>query len=411
MQLDSARGSQRRTALVSSPAGKKARFDGWTRPSWPRWGWPVVAAVGILLLLWLPFLFYSQPGFTVIVRGAPPNSRAFVDDVRRGIPGLEQPGENPTSLIRVQGLKSGITHTLRVGCGGAGDATLYLDNGSSFSALSAADGEIVNLKVRCDAAAEEVEYTGRMRLVKVGAGSFWMGDDSGEANERPAHLVTTLNYDYYIDKFEVSNQQYQEFCRANGVKPPSEPYWNSSYSVNNPDSPVVGVTWNDARRYCGKIGKRLPTEEEWEKAASWDPKATDDSPKWKRRWPWGNTFDPGLANFASQHPTPVTRFANGASAYGVYNMVGNAGEWVEDVYGAYPGSSFRDPDLGGSKRVVRGGTFNSESGQYLRTTMRFGEQPTLSQQQLAKKSWLIGFRCAVRSDDPELQKQLKKNTR
>jgi formylglycine-generating enzyme required for sulfatase activity len=238
-----------------------------------------------------------------------------------------------------------------------------------------------------------------------------MGDNNGEENERPAHLVTTLNYDYYIDKFEVTNRQYQEFCQTAGIKPPSEPYWDGSYSINQPDSPVVGVSWNDAKSYCEKVGKRLPTEAEWEKAASWDPRATDDSMRWKRSWPWGNSFDPALVNFASPRPTAASQFPAGISAYGVYQMAGNAGEWVEDVYQPYPGSQARAQEFDGLKRVVRGGTFKSESGQYLRTTMRFGQQPILSQQQLVKKSWLIGFRCAVRVDEPARQKRLKESNR
>lgn len=401
------RDTQRTAINTASPATLSAKKTGVIRRPLPKWAWPIAAAVGAILLFLLPLLFYHQPGFTIVVRGAPPHSRVFVDDLQRGIPGIEKTGENFTGLIRVAGLKSGLTHTLRVNCGGR-SALLYLDNGSSVNDLSAPDGEVVNLKANCEGSSEEIEYAGQMRLIR-NSGAFWMGDNSGEANERPAHLVTTLDYDYYIDKFEVSNQQYKEFSQASGVRPPSEPYWDNSYSVNNPDSPVVGVSWYDAKKYCEKVGKRLPTEAEWEKAASWDPNAADDSPKWKRRWPWGNSFDPALVNFSSQHPVPVTQFAAGASAYGVQNLAGNAGEWVEDVYQPYPGSS--EPDLDGQRRVVRGGTFNSASGQYLRTTMRFGENPGINQQQLIKKSWLIGFRCAVRSDAPELQKYVKNSRR
>ena len=412
VRLDQMRSSQRSaaaTGVLSPTADQKAKGGRWIRGPWPKWIWPAAAALGLIFILLLPLLFYSQPGFTLVVRGAPPASQVFIDGVPRGIPGVEQSGDNLIALIRTQGLKAGVSHGVRLNCGGGQDATLYLDNDSSVGEVLAQDGDVVNLRVKCDAATDEIEYTGKMRLVMVGAGAFWMGDDSGEENERPAHLVTTLNYDYYIDKFEVTNQQYKEFASKAGLQPPAEPHWDAAYSVNSPDHPVVGVSWNDARRYCEQLGKRLPTEAEWEKAASWDPKATDDSLKWKRRWPWGNDFDPSRSNFSSEHTQPVTRFAAGASAYGVYNMAGNAGEWVEDLYRAYPGSQARDADFNSQKRVIRGGTFRSFKGEYERTTIRFSEQPILSQEQLAKRSWLIGFRCAVRRDDPALQRNLKKN--
>jgi serine/threonine protein kinase/formylglycine-generating enzyme required for sulfatase activity len=376
----------------------------------PKWALPAAAIGGLLLLLILPWLLYAQPGFTVALADAPPNSQVYVDDVLRGIPGLA--GENAAGLIRIHGLKAGISHSVRVKCSGGGDAAISEGNRSIASeGVTAQDGETKNLKVmNCGpdlTPPVEVDYNGKMRLVAKGL--FWMGANDKEEDEKPLHQVQELIYDYYIDQFEVSNKLYREICSAPGgaCKLPSEPFWDKSYSVSNPDSPVVGMSWDDARNFCEKAGKRLPTEAEWEKAASWDPKATDDSPKWKRRWPWGNAFDPSRANFNSGHSAPVNQYAEGVSAYGVYNMAGNASEWVADIYNAYPGSQYRDPDFGGAKRVVRGGAFQAKVEDKVRTTWRDRFNPYPTPEELAKRAWLVGFRCAVKADDVKLKEHLK----
>ncbi|MCI0662455.1 MAG: formylglycine-generating enzyme family protein, partial [Acidobacteria bacterium] len=328
-----------------------------------------------------------------------------------GIPGIEKAGENVTSLIRVHGLKSGVRHAVRVSCG-AGEATLYLDTGSSVKDVSARDGEVVNLTVKncgIQPTPSEIDYNGKMRL--VAAGAFLMGDDQGQPNEKPAREVN-LNYDYYIDKFEVTNQQYRVFCNTTGRVFPSEPHWDTSYSANFPNSPVLGVTWDDAKAYCDEWGKGLPTEEEWEKAASWDPSATDASKRWKRRWPWGNEFGQGRANFASEHSTPVGQYDGGVSAYGVYEMAGNAAEWIADHYNPYPGNQVSDPQFGTANRLVRGGHFRSLGADNVRTTFRQYRPPAYSTQELsAMRAWLIGFRCAIKIDNPRLREQLKKVSR
>ena len=372
----------------------------------PRWALALAAVIVVLLLLLLPSLFYGRPGFTLVVRGAPPDRRVLVDDVLRGIPGIEQAGDQPAVLIRVHGLKSGVTHTVRVDCGS--EARLYLDQGSSTDTVSARDGEVVNLTVKnCESSSipTEIDYHGPMRL--VASGPFLMGDDQGPPNERPAHVVN-LDYGYYIDQHEVTNQEYRAFTQGPQRRAlPREPEWDPNYSAQ-PDYPVVGVSWDDAKAYCEQgVGKRLPTEAEWEKAASWDPRAGEPSLTWKRRWPWGKTFDPKLASFKTGHPSPAGQFAGGASAYGVLDLAGNLGEWVADSYRAYPGNSVPDPNYGGAFRVLRGGTFRTDDQEGLRTTRRSYCPPSFSRMQNTGASSYIGFRCAVRSDDPELQNHLK----
>jgi formylglycine-generating enzyme required for sulfatase activity len=399
------------TSIVPNKKAQPKNGGFFNRPL-PKWVWPALIGVGVMVVLLLPLLFYRQPGFTVVVRGAPPDSKVFVDDVRRGIPGIEKIGDNVSGLIRAQGLKSNVSHAVRVSCGG-GDATLYLDTGSSVSEVSATDGEVINLTVKnCGPATvvepktlAEIDYNGPMRYVSRGA--FLMGDNGGRPNERPARVVN-LDYDYYLDKFEVTNQQYRAFCSQKGRPFPKEPDWDSSYSTKL-DHPVVGVSWEDARSYCEEgVGKRLPTEAEWEKAASWDPKATEATVAWKRYWPWGNAFDPARSNFNTQHPRAVGQYPDGASAYGVMDLAGNVGEWVQDNYQPYPGNSAVDPNYGGQFRVLRGGTFRTDGPDGLRTTRRSSRAPTFSPGENPTAISYIGFRCAARTDDSGLQSYLKK---
>lgn len=366
-------------------------------------------AICLLLIILLPLLFYANAGFTVVVKGAASETELYVDDVLRGIPAIETIKKDDKStdalLIRVHGLKAGLQHSIRLKCKG-GDAQLFLDD-KRLNSLVGEDGDVINILAgdcKSNDDPVEIEYAGRMRLVKAGA--FLMGDDQGEQDERPAQVVN-LSYSYYIDKYEVTNRQFREFCNATGRLFPSEPFWDRSYSVNNPDAPVLGVSWDDANAYARFAGKALPSEAEWEKAASWDPKATDTSTKWKRRWPWGNTFDGSRLNYNALRPTNVGRYGQGASAYEVYDMSGNAFEWTSDFYNPYPGNQVPDPNYGTSNRVVRGGSLATDKADSLRTTYRSYRKPQYSADELEKKSWLIGFRCIVKVDDSALRKQLK----
>ncbi|HYE73348.1 MAG TPA: SUMF1/EgtB/PvdO family nonheme iron enzyme, partial [Blastocatellia bacterium] len=137
------------------------------------------------------------------------------------------------------------------------------------------------------------------------------------------------------------------------------------------------------------------------------PQATDASAQWKRRWPWGNTPEK-RATFAAQHTTPVGQSA-GASAYGVFDLAGNVAEWVSDNYVAYPGNQTPDPRYGQNLKVVRGGSFGSPDANAVRTTIRFAVPPTFSAEDLNRRSWLIGFRCVVKANDPKLQEHLRQS--
>jgi len=192
-------------------------------------------------------------------------------------------------------------------------------------------------------------------MVLVPAGEFTMGDDE-MPNATPKRKVY-LNA-FYMDKYEVTNAEYMKFCRATGNNKPK--HWQGGEMPRGRENyPVVGVVWDDALNYANWVGKRLPTEAEWEKAA----RGTDG-----RRFPWGNIWDSKkcnsgfrLAQYGFQPPgnerawdtewrrwvrtvpasilmeeggatMPVASFPEGASPYGCMDMAGNAAELCMDGY-------------------------------------------------------------------------------
>ncbi|MCI0528467.1 MAG: formylglycine-generating enzyme family protein [Nitrospira sp.] len=190
-------------------------------------------------------------------------------------------------------------------------------------------------------------------MVLIPAGSFLMGYDKRHPDEGPSHTMDLAAF--YIDKYEVANTQYEEFVKATKRRPPL--YWkNSQYPPEKAKHPVVMVNWNDARNYCQWTGKRLPTEEEWEKAA----RGTDG-----RIFPWGDTFDINKANTPQHWKTlgqpgdtlPVGSFPQGKSPYGVYDMAGNVWEWTESWYLPHPGNTHITENYGHKYKVAKGGSW------------------------------------------------------
>lgn len=219
-------------------------------------------------------------------------------------------------------------------------------------------------------------------MVEIPAGPFIMGNNNGRQDEAPAHEVDVPAFE--IDKFEVTNADFAQFVEATGYQTDAEKMglsrtWRDAAEGKN-NHPVVYVSWNDAVAYCKWIGKRLPTEAEWEKAA----RGTDE-----RLYPWGNEYVPQKANGQDsgiRGTTAVGSFADGASPYGVLDMAGNVWEWTADWYEAYPGSSYQSPYYGQQFKVLRGGGW-FETADFLRTTVRNATSDTAANDDL-------GFRCA-----------------
>jgi serine/threonine protein kinase/formylglycine-generating enzyme required for sulfatase activity len=167
---------------------------------------------------------------------------------------------------------------------------------------------------------------------------------------------------FYIDKWEVTNEQFVAFADAAGYVTDAEKKgeaqtWRTFNTSGREDYPVIWMSWNDANAYCQWAGKRLPTEAEWEKAA----RGTDG-----RIWPWGRSWEPGRANSSDGGAGSVVvagSYPTGFSPYGVMDMTGNVWEWVADWYDPlwYNTSPRRNPGgpLSGVGRVLRGGGFRN----------------------------------------------------
>lgn len=235
-------------------------------------------------------------------------------------------------------------------------------------------------------------------MVRIPAGPFTMGSDEGSPDEQPAHTVVLRAFE--IDRLQVTNSSFARFLERHGATDASgrryydwddgdarihrvEGVWRADTGFEQ--HPVVEVSWLGAHAYCQWLGKRLPTEAEWEKAA----RGTDARP-----YPWGPAAPtPELARFASgwNQTASVNARSAGASPYGVLGMAGNAWHWVSSAYRPYP---YRDDDgredaAPGPVRATRGGGHDSEARQ-LRTTER---GRTLSRAPAAGHH-NIGFRCA-----------------
>ena len=150
--------------------------------------------------------------------------------------------------------------------------------------------------------------------------------------EAPAALTTKA---FYIDLAPVTNAEYAEFVRATGRPAPS--HWeNGVVGEGLTHHPVVNVTWDDAQAYARWARKRLPTGDEWQKAA----RGTE-----ARTWPWGNEFDPSLCNTSESKAegTVPAGESQGQSPYGCLDMAGNVRQWVAD-----PGDANEDKTVCGA---------------------------------------------------------------
>ncbi len=242
-------------------------------------------------------------------------------------------------------------------------------------------------------------------MVKIPAGDFEMGNGAIAAldNERPIHQVHVETY--WIDQYPVTCNQYRLFMQANGYQtaaywsvegwqwlqqhPVTQPfYWSDDAACDR--HPVCGVSGYEAEAYANFVGKRLPTEAEWEKAAAW--KSAAQRPF---SFPWGDA-DPSsrLCNYGHGvgQTTPVDAYPQGVSPAGCYDMLGNVWEWTSSWFKGYPGFTHY-PYRGYSQvyfddqhRALRGGSWATRS-QALRNTFRNWYYPQV-------REIFAGFRCA-----------------
>ncbi|MCJ7518140.1 MAG: formylglycine-generating enzyme family protein [Anaerolineaceae bacterium] len=258
----------------------------------------------------------------------------------------------------------------------------------------------------------------QMEMIYIPSGEFTMGWDGTDSTisvlpgPYPDFLVHNVDLgSYWIDKYEVTNGQYQQCvrggacrpCKQNNIPPQGTDYFTQPEYA---DYPVVNVSWYMARDFCEWAGKRLPTEAEWEKAA----RGTDG-----KKYPWGNDpYSEKLANICDVNcpsakkgnisnpnfndgfpgPAPVGSFPAGASPYGLLDMAGNVWEWTSTAAKLYPynpnDSREAQYDIAdGSKwpeRILRGGPWNNGIG-YQRSSFRYRAVAIYW-------NFNMGFRCA-----------------
>ncbi len=231
-----------------------------------------------------------------------------------------------------------------------------------------------------------------MFLAYVPEGEFVMGSNDGSNDERPAHTIFLDSF--WIDQNEVTNEMYK-ICVDEGVcnlPLVASRYYNLDYF----DHPVVNVDWSRANAYCSWAGRRLPTEAEWEKAASWDEVKDQ-----KYIYPGGNSLDCSRANYGCIHDTtPVRSYEGGKSSYGVFDMAGNVWEWVSSIYVPYPYDANDGRENLSSKvdRVLRGGAWDGAVRSADRNYLQFIASNIYSNTNPKPEAFppylFIGFRCA-----------------
>jgi formylglycine-generating enzyme required for sulfatase activity len=209
-----------------------------------------------------------------------------------------------------------------------------------------------------------------VNMAHVSGGCFVMGslEGEGDPDEHPQHKVCLDAF--YIDRYEVTQAEYEKVMKK-----------NPSVFGGCPNCPVEYVSWAEAKAYCEKTGKRLPTEAEWEYAARGGN---------EKRYYWGSSMDTGCiwydANSSGRtHPVGQRR----PNGYGLYDMLGNVREWCSDMFSdnIYRMSAVHNPKVaGGHYAVLRGGSWNDDAAK-VRTAARSSDVPKTHDS-------TNGFRCA-----------------
>jgi formylglycine-generating enzyme required for sulfatase activity len=251
--------------------------------------------------------------------------------------------------------------------------------------------------------------------IYIPAGTFRMGADDPALppSEQLTHEVPLPAF--RIGRHPVTVRQYAAFVKARKAQPPPSGWFNREPPAERLEQPATEVSWHDAMAYCAwlsqQTGRRytLPSEAEWEKAAL--SRQGDKVTGWqgdgmKARYPWGDDWVDGRCNAAGSGTTVVTAYPDGASTYGVEDLLGNVQEWTRSLWGSQPGQpdfgypydpaagrELTDPaQLPARARLVhRGGSFKSQPAD-LRVTARGNALPD------SKLAWR-GFRVAMRLEE------------
>lgn len=256
-------------------------------------------------------------------------------------------------------------------------------------------------------------------MVRIPAGDYTVGTDDRTAaydNERPRHVVALEAVD--IDAAPVTNEAYLSFMDDGGYRRTelwsaagrtwlaesgavSPKYWErdgDAWFVRTmdhlgpvqPDHPVCHVCFHEAEAFARWTGKRLPTEQEWEVAAAWDPATRS-----MRRFPWGDEPPTALTANVDQltfGTAPVGAHARNVSPLGCYGMIGDVWEWTASTFRGYPGFSafpyaeYSEAFFGDDYRVLRGGSWATRPGA-IRASFRNWDFPI-------RRQIFSGFRCA-----------------
>jgi iron(II)-dependent oxidoreductase len=219
----------------------------------------------------------------------------------------------------------------------------------------------------------------------------------------------------YLDRYCVTNEQFQRFVDAGGYEQlefwheeslpalldfvdqsgcPGPRFWSDGQYPNGEQRlPVVGISWFEAWAYARWVGKRLPTDAEWTKAGAW-PVESAPGRIAQRRYPWGESFDVRRAHLFGPGPggpVPVDEFSGGVSVGGIHQLIGNVWEWTST-----PLAELGDPTLHVSESVmsIRGGAFDTYFENHATCHYQSGEQA------LSRRP-NIGFRLALPMRDLE----------
>ena len=226
-------------------------------------------------------------------------------------------------------------------------------------------------------------------MIRIEEGEYSIGSFPGRspfANELPKHQVHLDAY--YIDKHEVTNEDYKRFCDATGHAYP-EYFSDKDFPPGAARKPVVMVSWMDAEAYARWAGKRLPTEFEWEVAAAGISGKT---------WPWGNLWASGEANTRERgrdDSAEVGSHPFDMSEFGIFDMAGNVSEWTQNWYQPYPGNKRKEKEYGEQFKVLRGGSS--------KTSRDFARSQFRARLPNSFRSLDLGFRCALSASEVNRQ--------